>query len=326
MTCDSMDSRPIRAEPAHLAVHFLAHLRRQLELVELLLQLVHLTRLFVLAQLLADLLELLAEKHLALPLAQLLLDLGFDVFLRVQQVDLPLHVHQYPPEPLLHRQGLEQRLALRRGYVDVPGHQIGKLARLVDAREHLLHDVVGQARLLAELGSAESRPPGEGRETPDHPGSAATSPRPHARSPGGSHPSRSSGWRCRGSRRAGEAERPTIRAASGRCGRRCRPCRAPRESTLSMFWRCDTANTSRSGVVRAASMARRVAGRPAPIGAVTPGNNTTSRRGRTGRVMRSLIGCLSSLLALDLEMLGIRPTRMSDCRRVRPHKSTHRAN
>src|SRR5690349_10071984 len=36
-------------------------------------------------------------------------------------------------------------------------------------------------------------------------------------------------------------------------------------------------------------MARRVAGRPAPIGAVTPGNSTTSRSGRTGKVRRSLI-------------------------------------
>src|SRR5690242_7414575 len=36
-------------------------------------------------------------------------------------------------------------------------------------------------------------------------------------------------------------------------------------------------------------MARRVAGRPAPIGAVTPGNSTTSRSGGTGKVRRSLI-------------------------------------
>ena len=43
------------------------------------------------------------------------------------------------------------------------------------------------------------------------------------------------------------------------------------ELTLSTFWRWDTAKTSRSGVASAASMARRVAGRPAPIGAVTPG-------------------------------------------------------
>ena len=57
--------------------------------------------------------------------------------------------------------------------------------------------------------------------------------------------------------------------------------------TLSTFCRWETAKTSRSGVASAASMARSVAGRPAPIGAVTPGNSTTSRSGRTGNVKRS---------------------------------------
>ena len=57
--------------------------------------------------------------------------------------------------------------------------------------------------------------------------------------------------------------------------------------TLSTFCRWETAKTRRSGVASAASMARSVAGRPAPIGAVTPGNSTTSRRGSTGKVNRS---------------------------------------
>ena len=57
--------------------------------------------------------------------------------------------------------------------------------------------------------------------------------------------------------------------------------------TLSTFCRWETANTSRSGWLSAASMARSVAGRPAPIGAVTPGNSTTSRSGSTGNVRRS---------------------------------------
>ena len=64
--------------------------------------------------------------------------------------------------------------------------------------------------------------------------------------------------------------------------------------------RCSPAGRRRrpacSGVARAASMARRVPGRPAPIGAVTPGKSTTSRRGRTGSVRRSVMGsCLSSI-------------------------------
>src|SRR6185312_9510084 len=50
-----------------------------------------------------------------------------------------------------------------------------------------------------------------------------------------------------------------------------------------------TAKTRRSGVFKAASMARRVAGLPALIGAVTPGNSTKSLSGRTGRVSRSFI-------------------------------------
>ena len=65
--------------------------------------------------------------------------------------------------------------------------------------------------------------------------------------------------------------------------------------TCSTFSRCDTAKTSLSGVASAASMARRVPGRPAPIGAVTPGKSTTSRSGSTGMVMRSDIGFLTSL-------------------------------
>src|SRR2546427_8843577 len=51
------------------------------------------------------------------------------------------------------------------------------------------------------------------------------------------------------------------------------------------FWA--TAKTLRSGFFRAASMARNVAGRPAPIGDATPGNSTASRSGRTGKVIRS---------------------------------------
>src|SRR2546425_5223143 len=57
-----------------------------------------------------------------------------------------------------------------------------------------------------------------------------------------------------------------------------------------MFSFCATANTLRSACFRAASMARNVAGRPAPIGVATPGNSTASRSGRTGKVIRSDMG------------------------------------
>src|SRR6185295_8436002 len=51
----------------------------------------------------------------------------------------------------------------------------------------------------------------------------------------------------------------------------------------------ETAKTSLSGVLSAASMAFRVAGLPALIGVVTPGKSTKSRNGSTGKVRRSVI-------------------------------------
>ena len=64
--------------------------------------------------------------------------------------------------------------------------------------------------------------------------------------------------------------------------------------TVSMFSRCDTAKMRRDSVFSAASIARSVDGRPAPMGWVTPGNSTTSRSGNTGSVMRSDIARLRS--------------------------------
>jgi len=60
-------------------------------------------------------------------------------------------VHQHAAEPLLDAQCLEQELALGWGDVDVSGHQVGEPARLVHAGEHLLHHLVRQAGLLAQL-------------------------------------------------------------------------------------------------------------------------------------------------------------------------------
>ena len=151
ITCDSIDSRPIRLEPAELAVHFLPRLGRQLERRDLLLQLAEVVALVVLAQLALDGLELLPEEHLPLPLAQLLLDLRLDVLLGVEHADLPLDVHQHPAQPLLDAQRLQQHLPLRRRDVDVAGHEVGELARLVDAGEHLLDHFIRQAGLLAQL-------------------------------------------------------------------------------------------------------------------------------------------------------------------------------
>ena len=139
-------------QPAKLAVDLLARVGGKVEGRKLLLELFQLAHaLLIFAQLLADLLELLAQEHLPLPLAQLLLDLRLDVLLGIDHADLPLDVHQHAPQPLLHRQRLQQRLPLRRSDVDVAGHQVRKLAGLVHPGQYLLDHFLRQSRLLAEL-------------------------------------------------------------------------------------------------------------------------------------------------------------------------------
>ncbi len=138
----------------------------QLQGLEPLAQLVDVASFVLLAKLLADGFQLLAQDHLALALAELLLHLRFDVLLRVEDADLPLHVHEHPPQPLLHRQQLEQSLPFRRGDIEVAGHEIGEASRLVgDLFQHLADDLVRQARLFAQLpgplpGFAEQRDKG----------------------------------------------------------------------------------------------------------------------------------------------------------------------
>ena len=52
---------------------------------------------------------------------------------------------------------VEQGLPLRHPDVDVPGHQVGKSARLLDAAQHLLDHLVGETGLLAQLRGALPR-------------------------------------------------------------------------------------------------------------------------------------------------------------------------
>ena len=138
-------------QPPELAVDLLADLRRQVEGVELLAQLVDVARAVPLAELLLDRLELLAQEHLALAVAQLFLDLGLDVLLGLQHVELALDVDQDAPHALLDREGLEQHLALLLAEIGVAGHEVGEPARLLDPFEHLLDDLFGQAGLGAQL-------------------------------------------------------------------------------------------------------------------------------------------------------------------------------
>ncbi len=112
MTCASIDSRPARSSrPSSRSTSARASLGSS-SFVELLAQLRDLLALVVVAELLLDRLHLLAQVHLALPLAQLLLDLRLDLFLRLEHADLPLDVDEHAAEPLLDAQRLEQALLL----------------------------------------------------------------------------------------------------------------------------------------------------------------------------------------------------------------------
>ena len=108
MTCASMDSRPERSSrPSSRSTSARASFG-SVELRQLLAKLADLLRLVVVAELLLDRLDLLAQVHLALPLAELFLDLRLDLFLRLEQADLALHVHEHAAQPLLDAQRLEQ--------------------------------------------------------------------------------------------------------------------------------------------------------------------------------------------------------------------------
>ena len=135
-----------------LPVDLLADVLREDERVELLLQPLQVVALVLtFAQLLLDRLHLLAEEHLPLPVAQLLLDLRLDVLLRVEDVDLPLDVNERPPDAVLDRERLEKELPLGRRNVDVAGDEVGEPARVVGLGEDVRDGLVGEAELLREL-------------------------------------------------------------------------------------------------------------------------------------------------------------------------------
>src|SRR6202035_3169246 len=151
-------------QAAELAVDLLARLLRQVELGELLAQLVCAGSLVALAELFLVGLQLLAQEHLALAVAELLLHLGLDVLLRRQDGELALDVDEHPLQPLLDGEGLEQALALGVAQVGVGSDDVGQAAGFRDAGQHLLHDLVRQARLPAQLGGALAHLAEEGHE------------------------------------------------------------------------------------------------------------------------------------------------------------------
>ena len=178
MTCASIDSRPERSRRPSSRSTSCARLLGQLELVELLAQLGDLLRLVVVAELLLDRLHLLAQEHLALPLAQLFLDLRLDLLLHLEHADLLLDVHEHAAQALLDAQRLEQALLLGRLELDVAGDEVGEPARIGDGVEHLVHDFFRKAAALAELGGALAKFLVQGDERRIVLVRAASSPRP----------------------------------------------------------------------------------------------------------------------------------------------------
>ena len=147
----ALGSHPL--EPGELAIDLLAHDLGQVERFELAAQLVEVLA-GILAELALDRLELLPQEHLALAVAELLLDLRLDVLLGVEDRDLALNVEQHLADPLLHRQRLEQLLGRGGLEVEVPGHQVGEATRLLGLGEELLHRLLGHAGPAAELTGA----------------------------------------------------------------------------------------------------------------------------------------------------------------------------
>ena len=130
-------------EPLELALHLLARRLGKLQPRQPLAKLLDLAALVLLAQLLPDRLQLLAQQHLALPLAQLLLDLRLDLLLSVEDADLALHLNEHAPQALLDRQDLEQCLALGGLHVEVARHEVGEPTGISDSLQDLLHHVFG---------------------------------------------------------------------------------------------------------------------------------------------------------------------------------------
>ncbi len=141
-------SRPL--QPPQLAIDFLADVVGQPELLDPLAKFFHLLRAIV-AEFLLNGFELFPEEHFSLSLADFLLDLGLDLFLRLHEIELSLDVDEDTTQALLDPPGLEQCLSLARGDVDVPRHQVGEPTGVLHPFEHLFDDFLGETHLQREV-------------------------------------------------------------------------------------------------------------------------------------------------------------------------------
>ena len=139
-------------ESPKLTLRFGTRFFRELELGQLVAKFGDLLALIVVAQLFLDRLHLFAQEHLALPFAQLFLNLRLDVFLRFKQPDLTLHVHKHAAQPFFNRQRLEKSLLFRDSQFDVASDEIAEPAGIVDRIENLMHDFFGKSALFSKFG------------------------------------------------------------------------------------------------------------------------------------------------------------------------------
>jgi hypothetical protein len=145
---------PRALESAQLAIDLAPRFVGELQFRELLAQLGDLFALIVFTQFLLDGLHLLAQVHLALPLAQLLLHLRFDLFLRLDHRDLTLDVDEDASQSFFDRQRLQESLLLRDGKLDVSRDEVGEAAGIRHGVEHLVHDLLRKSPALTELRGA----------------------------------------------------------------------------------------------------------------------------------------------------------------------------
>ena len=141
-------------QSTELTLDFDPRLLGEFELVELLAEFGDFFVLVVVAELLLNGFDLLAQEHLALTFAEFFLHLRLDLLLRFEQGDLTLYVHEHAAEALFNGECFEQPLLFGDGEFDVSGHQVGKLPRLGDGIEDLMHDLFGKSAALAQFSGA----------------------------------------------------------------------------------------------------------------------------------------------------------------------------
>ena len=72
-----------------------------------------------------------------MPFAELFLNLGFDILLRVQQLQLTLHMYQDSPESLLYTSSFEERLSVGRIDIEMASYEVSEPPGIFDPFERM---------------------------------------------------------------------------------------------------------------------------------------------------------------------------------------------